>query len=98
MSKVANSLVPLAIAEGISLSRQQSEILAFIVIYNRLNGFPPSYMEIAHQCGFGGSKGWVVYHLAQLSKKGLIDRIPGKPRTLHLLTPVRIQIDANTDF
>jgi SOS-response transcriptional repressor LexA len=97
MPKVANSLVPLAIAEGVSLSRRQSEVLAFIVIFSRLNAFPPSYREIMQQTRFM-SYGGVQCCLAQLSKKGLIDWVPGKPRTLHLLTPVRIQIDANTDF
>ncbi len=56
-------------------------ILAFIERYSGVHGFPPSYQEIAEECGLG-SVGHVQYRINRLVREGRVARSPGRARSL----------------
>jgi len=60
-------------------------ILAFIDSYTGDNGFPPSYQEIAEECGLR-SVGHVQYRIDRLVREGRVARSPGRARSLVVVT------------
>lgn len=65
------------------LTLRQQEILGFIQIYLRENGYWPSIREIQKHFDFKSTNA-VMGHLRALEKKGYISRIPGQARTFRI--------------
>jgi len=66
------------------LSDPQARIYAFIEVYSRREGRPPTNREIGKEVGIN-STGHVDYHLSVLEKKGYITREPKKSRGIRLM-------------
>jgi len=64
-------------------TKKQGQYLSFIYYYTKLNGYPPA--ESDFQKYFNVS--WPSIHsmILQLEKNELIERIPGKARSINLL-------------
>ncbi len=65
------------------LTKTQERILAFI----RGAEPAPTLREIAAHCGFKSSRA-AGYHLDRLKKKGVLDGVRGKARTLRAISPL----------
>lgn len=65
------------------LTLRQQEILGFIQVYLRDNGYWPSIREIQKHFDFKSTNA-VMGHLRALEKKGYISRIPGQARTFRI--------------
>ncbi len=65
------------------LTLRQQEILGFIQISLRENGYWPSIREIQQHFDFKSTNA-VMGHLRALEKKGYISRIPGQARTFRI--------------
>ena len=63
------------------VTAQQAAILEFIGGYRQRTGASPSQREIQQRFGFA-SRHAVPKHLSALQRKGLLERAPGKARTL----------------
>lgn len=61
------------------LSRRQSEVLRFIRVFTRSEGYPPTRQEIADHFGFA-SPNAAAEHVKALAKKGAIRIAPHKSR------------------
>lgn len=59
---------------------KQGQYLAFIHYYTKINGRPPAEADM--QRYFGVSAPAVHQMVVKLDQKGLIEREPGKPRTI----------------
>lgn len=68
--------------------RELRPILDFIESFTRRSGFPPSYAEIAEGCGLS-SVGHVQYRVNRLIERGLLERTPGRARSLRLAASAR---------
>ncbi|MEK8128631.1 transcriptional regulator [Paenibacillus filicis] len=66
------------------LSKRQEDILSVIAHYAALNGYPPTFREVADLVGLQSSS-TIHGHLERLKKKGLLDWEESKPRTLRIL-------------
>ncbi len=66
------------------LTNRQREILEFIESYMSLNGYPPTYREIADFFGIRTPRG-VQQHLKALEKKGIIKLSKGKARSIKIV-------------
>jgi repressor LexA len=64
---------------------KQGQYLAFIYYYTKLNRVPPA--EIDMQRYFWTTPPAVHEMVKTLHNRGLIDREPGKPRTIRVLLP-----------
>ena len=62
---------------------RQGQFLAYIHAYTRLHRQPPSEMEMATY--FGVSPPSVHQMVVALANRGLIQRIPGQPRSIRVL-------------
>ena len=69
-----------------SLTKSQQKVFEFLVEFIQINGFPPSYSDIASAFQFS-SDGTVRTYLDQLEKKGFIKRV-GKARGIQILKPL----------
>ncbi len=65
------------------LTLRQQEILGFIQVYLKEQGYWPSIREIQDHFGFKSTNA-VMGHLRALEKKGYISRIPGQARTFRI--------------
>lgn len=65
------------------LSARQNEILQMVEMSIEENGYAPSVREIGEQVGLA-SPSTVKYHLDALVKKGYLQRLDRRPRTLDL--------------
>ncbi|MFC1600798.1 LexA family protein [Candidatus Sumerlaeota bacterium] len=61
----------------------QGQYLAFIYCYTKINGRPPAEREM--QLYFGVTAPSVHQMVLTLAKNGLINRVPGKARSIQLL-------------
>ncbi len=68
-----------------SLTLRQQEILGFIRIYSRDNGYWPSIREIQSHFGFKSTNA-VAGHLLALERKGVISRAPGQARAYRVMS------------
>lgn len=66
------------------MSKRRDAILAFVVLYQHLNGYAPTVREIADAVGLA-SPGTVHSHLAAMRREGRITYVDGKPRTLRVV-------------
>lgn len=69
-----------------SLTARQQAVLQFLQAHLKKFGFPPTVREIAHHFGMAGPKG-AKKHLDALVKKGVLQRVAGRPRALNIGTP-----------
>lgn len=91
---LAQTLRPRAIADNIQLTDSQSEVLAFIAIFTRINKVAPTNREIRSRLDMSSNS--VQESLKQLQSLGCIDWVPQRtqyqPRSLHLLIPIKIDV------
>ena len=84
-----------------SLTDTQRAIHAFIAERIEGDGFAPSQAEIARAFGFKGVRG-AQYHLEALETAGIVERSPGRARSLRLLQlpdgPRQAELPANDDI
>ncbi len=69
-----------------SFTALQGQYLAFIHTYTLLHGVPPAEADLLPF--FGVSPPVVHQHLRHLLAKGLLERTPGRPRSLRVALPV----------
>ena len=83
-----------------SLTDTQRAIHTFLAERIEADGFAPSQTEIARAFGFKGVRA-AQYHLEALEAAGVIERSPGRARSLRLLQwpdrPQQLQLAANDD-
>lgn len=83
-----------------SLTETQRAIHAFLAERIEADGFAPSQTEIAHAFGFSGVRA-AQYHLEALEAAGVIERSPGRARSLRLLQwpdrPRQLDLPVNDD-
>jgi len=66
-----------------ALTKRQQEIFEYLQQSIDAQGFPPTIREIARHFRLAGPKG-VKKHLDALVLKGLIQRLPGRPRAIRI--------------
>jgi repressor LexA len=69
-----------------AITRRQKEILDFLESFVARNGYSPSFEEIARGMGLK-SLATVHKHITNLEKKGLLDRVHNRSRSIDLLPP-----------
>jgi repressor LexA len=83
-----------------SLTDTQRNILAFIAERIEADGFAPSQAEIARAFAFKGVRA-AQYHLEALEAAGVVERSPGRARSLRLLQvpdgPQQLNLPAHDD-
>ncbi|SFM99164.1 transcriptional repressor LexA [Thermodesulforhabdus norvegica] len=67
------------------LTRKQTEVLNFLIQYQKDHGFPPTIQEIMEKFGFSSPR-TAASHLDSLEKKGAIRISRGKARGIEILT------------
>src|SRR5271157_2271336 len=70
-----------------ALTRKQQQILDFILKWQRTEGATPTFQEIADEFGFR-SLNSVTEHLRLMRKKGCLQSVPGKVRSLRVTSPL----------
>ncbi len=68
---------------GSKLTKKQGQYLAFIHYYTKINGRPPAEADM--QRYFSVTPPAVHQMVLSLTKHGLIERVPGQPRTIRVL-------------
>ena len=66
-------------------TEKQGQYLAFIYYYTKLNRQPPSEGDLQEH--FKVSPPSIHQMVVTLTEKGLISRIPGQARSIHVLVP-----------
>ena len=74
------------------LTDQQRAILSFIAERIRLDGFPPTQLELCAAFGFA-QNATANYHLKALEEAGEITRVPGAARSIRLRQPTPLSSD-----
>jgi repressor LexA len=69
-----------------AVTRRQKEVLDFLESFVGRNGYSPSFEEIARGMGLK-SLATVHKHITNLEKKGLLDRVHNRSRSIDLLPP-----------
>ena len=69
-----------------AVTRRQKEILDFLDSFVSRNGYSPSFEEIARGMGLK-SLATVHKHITNLEKKGLLNRVHNRSRSIDLLPP-----------
>ncbi len=69
-----------------SLTLRQQEILGFIRVYARDQGYWPSIRDIQRHFGFKSTNA-VAGHLIALERKGVLSRVPGQARAYRITGP-----------
>jgi repressor LexA len=69
-----------------AVTRRQKEILDFLESFVSRNGYSPSFEEIARGMGLK-SLATVHKHITNLEKKGLLDRVHNRSRSIDVLPP-----------
>ncbi len=64
---------------------KQGQYLAFIYYYSKIHGRPPSEADM--QWYFKVTPPAVHQMVLALEQRGLIERVPGRPRTIRVLLP-----------
>ena len=75
-----------AIMRPMAVTRRQKEILDFLESFVTRNGYSPSFEEIARGMGLK-SLATVHKHITNLEKKGLLDRVHNRSRSIDVLPP-----------
>lgn len=74
------------------LTKRQKEVLDFVTQYIELNGYAPSYREIAEAFRLG-SVATVAEHIETLVEKGLLQKGDNTARSLQLIKPEEFEAD-----
>ncbi len=69
-----------------AVTRRQKEVLDFLEAFVNRNGYSPSFEEIARGMGLK-SLATVHKHITNLEKKGLLDRVHNRSRSIDVLPP-----------
>src|SRR3954453_301404 len=69
-----------------AVTRRQKEIIDFLGSFVARNGYSPSFEEIARAMGLK-SLATVHKHITSLEKKGLLDRVHNRRRSIDVLPP-----------
>jgi repressor LexA len=69
-----------------AVTRRQKEVLDFLESFVGRNGYSPSFEEIARGMGLK-SLATVHKHITNLEKKGMLDRVHNRSRSIDLLPP-----------
>ena len=69
-----------------AVTRRQKEILDFLESFVRRNGYSPSFEEIARGMGLK-SLATVHKHITNLEKKGMLDRVHNRSRSIDVVPP-----------
>ncbi len=69
-----------------AVTRRQKEILDFLDSFVTRNGYSPSFEEIARGMGLK-SLATVHKHISNLEKKGMLDRVHNRSRSIDVLPP-----------
>jgi len=69
-----------------AVTRRQKEVLDFLDSFVTRNGYSPSFEEIARGMGLK-SLATVHKHITNLEKKGLLDRVHNRSRSIDVLPP-----------
>ena len=69
-----------------AVTRRQKEVIDFLEGFVSRNGYSPSFEEIARGMGLK-SLATVHKHITNLEKKGLLDRVHNRSRSIDLLPP-----------
>jgi repressor LexA len=69
-----------------AVTRRQKEVLDFLESFVMRNGYSPSFEEIARGMGLK-SLATVHKHVTNLEKKGLLDRVHNRSRSIDVLPP-----------
>ncbi len=64
---------------------KQGQYLAYIYYYSKIHGHPPAEADM--QWYFKGTPPAVPQMVLTLEQRGLIERVPGRPRTIRVLLP-----------
>lgn len=70
-----------------TFSRLQGQYLAYIRAYSLIHERPPAEADM--QRFFGVTAPAVHSMVLTLEKRGLIERVPGRPRSIRLLVPAK---------
>ncbi len=71
---------------SMAVTRRQKEVLDFLESFQARNGYSPSFEEIARGMGLK-SLATVHKHITNLEKKGLLDRVHNRSRSIDVLPP-----------
>ena len=63
------------------LAAKTNTLLAYIIDFYRRNHYGPTFSEVMTDLGWS-SKSLVDYHVTQLERRGLVERVPYHPRSL----------------
>ncbi len=69
-----------------AVTRRQKEVIDFLETFVARNGYSPSFEEIARGMGLK-SLATVHKHITNLEKKGMLDRVHNRSRSIDLLPP-----------
>jgi repressor LexA len=69
-----------------AVTRRQKEVIDFLEAFVTRNGYSPSFEEIARGMGLK-SLATVHKHITNLEKKGMLDRVHNRSRSIDLLPP-----------
>src|SRR5260370_39978918 len=69
-----------------AVTRRQKEVLDFLESFVTRNGYSPSFEEIARGIGLK-SLATVHKHITNLEKKGMLDRVHNRSRSIDVLPP-----------
>ena len=69
-----------------AVTRRQKEVLDFLETFVSRNGYSPSFEEIARGMGLK-SLATVHKHITNLEKKGMLDRVHNRSRSIDVLPP-----------
>jgi repressor LexA len=69
-----------------AVTRRQKEVLDFLEVFVQRNGYSPSFEEIARGMSLK-SLATVHKHITNLEKKGLLDRVRNRSRSIDVLPP-----------
>jgi repressor LexA len=75
-----------AIIRRMAVTRRQKEVLDFLESFVTRNGYSPSFEEIARGMGLK-SLATVHKHITNLEKKGMLDRVHNRSRSIDVLPP-----------
>lgn len=67
-------------------TEKQGQYLAFIYYYEKIHGYPPAEADMQEY--FMVTPSSVHQMVLALERRGLIERVPGQPRTIHVLLPL----------
>ena len=71
---------------GLEFTSKQGQYLAFIHNYSKINRRPPAEADM--QQYFSVTPPTVHQMVLTLERRGLISRVPGRPRTIRVLVPL----------